>query len=843
MPVLHVRLIRWAAAAMILVVATATTAAQEARYSEERMAPSRVPEAARTLAEREAPGVRFGAVYRDTEAGYRFVGRGADGRTFSVRIDRGGALDERSIYTDVPQGKLPVAVAATLRHELARNPELAGFAAARTSQVERFTGRDRQTTRFYEVFGHTTVGTHPRIELEPSGQVLKVDTGFVPNPEDATRRESLTARQTPPEVLQGIDAAVPGLKLSRLDRLTSTIGPEPDVRYQAYGKVDGRRPALVTTTERGHAFVVSLAIPTAEVPRAVIEAIARAAADDQRLKRFRPTEAYLRHLVDAGSDRTVLLGDDPDGLPLEVVVDGAGQVLAMRDTEEPYREAAGLAPTARRAPAAAPSDPSAPAPAGASYTVLAARYGTDHHWVDVTGDLRAAVTEGRTVFEPAGLPDAARERHKTLVVLFAVEEKVGLAVARDDEPLSLAPPADASTLAAIPARGFALLAARFGYEGRWADVTEPVARRIAGGRLKIKPVDAGLTDPAPGEPKALAIAYASEGQAGLYVQSQQRFTNLPPDGPPINSGTLEAHTIPFEAAPSIVAFTPDGREVIVGVEDGSLRFLDAATGRELRRFDGDRPGWHPLAVSGDGRRVASGDEDGVVRIREIANGRETAVLRGHTAKIRRIAFSPTNRLVATTGWDKTVRLWDATSGQELRRLEGHSDFVDGVAFTPDGRRLVTASWDRTARVWDAATGRELQVLTTEGDALGDVAVSRSGRDVLLGAKDGTFRGWQPANRRPAATVATGTECETACAVLPDGQRVLVSDKVAAALWDLQTGHPVLRLERHVGRLTGIAVAPDGRRAVTCGEDRTVRLWNLPVPGRPANGRARTAPGN
>jgi WD40 repeat protein len=140
---------------------------------------------------------------------------------------------------------------------------------------------------------------------------------------------------------------------------------------------------------------------------------------------------------------------------------------------------------------------------------------------------------------------------------------------------------------------------------------------------------------------------------------------------------------------------------------------------------------------------------------------------------------------------------------------------------------VTAAWDRSVRIWDVATGREARKIETTGDVLSDVDLSKTGRDIFFGSKDGLLRWWQPAANREPAVVNTYTDCEWAGAPLPDGHRVLVADKVAAAIWDCRTAHPVLRLEKHIGRVTGLAVAPNGRRAATCSEDKTLKVWNLP----------------
>jgi WD40 repeat protein len=801
---------------LAFVTITFTAVAQEAGYSEVRVAPSRVPAAFMKAAEKEAPGVHFLVVFRDDEKGYRFVGKAADGRTYSVRVDREGSVEFRHISTDVAPGKLPRPVAATVRDEVARNKDLAGFQPERTSWVERFNARKNEVTTFYEVFGHTPGNIHPRIEVNTSGKLVRVDTSFIPSTSDYTKREPLNARDVPPAVLQGIADAVPGIQIARVFRVTNR--GTTDVGYEAYGRVGRGRGAEVVMGANGRPLTVAVSVLMREVPRAALEAITRASRTEKNLASFRPTEARQLRLVALDEDRYQFFGDGPDGQPLDVRVDARGAVTVVSDTGEVIREEAGIAaPRAREEGAVAAS----------GFSVLAARYGVDHHWIDVTDDLRKAAGEGLKEFKPAGLPDPAFGRHKTLVVLFSVDGNAGLAEVRDDVAVSLDAPRDTSTLAPVPSHGFALLAARFGFDEKWQDVTAAVRSKISGDRLDFLPAHAGLPDPAPGEPKAIAVAYASEGKVGLYVQSQWRSPNLPPDAPPVNSGTLLARSIEFPQKPSLVSFTSDGRNLVVGVEDGSVRVLDAVSGREVHRLDGDKPGWHPVAVSADGALIASGGTDGVVRLWNVRAEREKSVLRGHTDKLQRLAFSPTRRHLASTSWDKTVRLWDVATGREVRRFEGHTDFVDGLKFTPDGRQVVTAAWDRSVRIWDVATGREARKIETTGDVLSDVDLSKTGRDIFFGSKDGLLRWWQPAANREPAVVNTYTDCEWAGAPLPDGHRVLVADKVAAAIWDCRTAHPVLRLEKHIGRVTGLAVAPNGRRAATCSEDKTLKVWNLP----------------
>ena len=68
---------------------------------------------------------------------------------------------------------------------------------------------------------------------------------------------------------------------------------------------------------------------------------------------------------------------------------------------------------------------------------------------------------------------------------------------------------------------------------------------------------------------------------------------------------------------------------------------------------------------------------------------------------------------------------------------------------------------------------------------------------------------------------------TAVALFPDGERALsASDDDTLKLWDLETGQMLKALEGHSSSVTDVALFPDGRRALSASWDKTLKLWNL-----------------
>src|ERR1017187_1959838 len=102
-----------------------------------------------------------------------------------------------------------------------------------------------------------------------------------------------------------------------------------------------------------------------------------------------------------------------------------------------------------------------------------------------------------------------------------------------------------------------------------------------------------------------------------------------------------------------------------------------------------------VAFSPDGRFVLTGGEEPRARLWDAATGMQIRLFEGHTGPVNSVAFSPDGHTVLTGSRDKTARLWDVATGQQIRSFEGNRDAILSVAFSPDGRFVVTGSWDET----------------------------------------------------------------------------------------------------------------------------------------------------
>lgn len=371
-------------------------------------------------------------------------------------------------------------------------------------------------------------------------------------------------------------------------------------------------------------------------------------------------------------------------------------------------------------------------------------------------------------------------------------------------------------------------------------------------------------------------------------------------------------TLPASGSVGSVAFSPDGSILAVGLSSHDaastkvIELWDTVTWQMLATLNsapGDPVLSPVVAFSPNGKVLAAGREDGLIKLWDWQAQRELKTLRGASDWIRSVAFSPDGATLAAGGDDKTVRLWDVTSGQLLRAFRGHFENVNSVVFSPDGRVLASSSWsEETIRFWDPASGSQLRLATDnrskaisyspDGRTL--AAAMSSGGFYLLsadsGAKERSFglrfhsygslyyssgvsispRGnflvaerdfWDAetgrllrrgnylktlfsadgrtmtsdeGNETRLRNSETGAEIWTLkedfddAALSADGRFLAIVRRplFTISLRDPATGRELRTLSGHPKNINAIVFSPDGRSLVSLSDDRTVKVWDV-----------------
>ena len=278
-----------------------------------------------------------------------------------------------------------------------------------------------------------------------------------------------------------------------------------------------------------------------------------------------------------------------------------------------------------------------------------------------------------------------------------------------------------------------------------------------------------------------------------------------------------------------VTFSKNGKLIISGGMDKTIKLWDAATGRLIRTLQYDML-INNVAVSPDGKYIASASSDNTVMIWDFATGQALKKLTGHIYSVNSVAFSPDGTLLVTGGDDETIKLWDVATGYVITTLQGHSGKVFSVAFSPDGRYIATGSTDRTIKLWDVVTRKEIKTLKGHTHSVVHVVFSTDGKTLASGSADKTIKLWDTQTWRE--TLSLRGHGNTVLSVAFSPGKLLASGSLdkTIKLWNVATGKLIKSIHGHSDRVESVCFSPDGKVLVSGSYDKNIKLWDA-VTGR------------
>ena len=287
-----------------------------------------------------------------------------------------------------------------------------------------------------------------------------------------------------------------------------------------------------------------------------------------------------------------------------------------------------------------------------------------------------------------------------------------------------------------------------------------------------------------------------------------------------------------------LAFTPDGRRLVSGSWDQTVKMWDVTTGLPAGMVSNNIHYVQALASSRDGRWIAAENSADSVTIWDTATGQPVHTL-PTDRKVRgagnnwvySIAFSPDGRLLASGLDDKTIRIWDVKSGEPLHDFTANKRSVIYVAFSPDGRWLATGGNDKTILVWDVESGKLVRKLTGHKKTIYAVAFSPTGQWLASASGDKTVKIWDLDTEQEVHTLTGHDGLVTTLAFSPDG-RWLASGSWdrTIKIWDVESGRELETLASHSRSIYSIAFGPGGNWLASGSEDGSINLWR----GKSAN---------
>ena len=261
--------------------------------------------------------------------------------------------------------------------------------------------------------------------------------------------------------------------------------------------------------------------------------------------------------------------------------------------------------------------------------------------------------------------------------------------------------------------------------------------------------------------------------------------------------------------------------IAVGLDHRDIIVLDVITGSQTATLPGHTDEVWSVVFSSDGRSLVSGSADKTVKLWDMQTGGAIRTFLGHTAPVHSASISVDSATIASGSYDDTVRLWDTKTG-ECHLVIKQQNWVSWVKFFPTNPQHFLSRAGYKLQQWDTSG---CQVGPTFDDCVnielspdGTQLVSHYGgvatiRNTNSGAVTAQF---------PIVENHTRYWCFS-----PDGRMVVAGIRGIAYVWNITGPEPQI-VDTFIGHTRDItAFAFSSPSSLISGSiDGSVKFWKI-----------------
>lgn len=318
-------------------------------------------------------------------------------------------------------------------------------------------------------------------------------------------------------------------------------------------------------------------------------------------------------------------------------------------------------------------------------------------------------------------------------------------------------------------------------------------------------------------------------------------------------------SITMPGSPHSLSFSPDGKLIFSGLQNGTLRALNTNTGEEVATNRTLNVRANKTVFSHDGKYALTQQGNNTLTMWEVWRATPLYQIQGSLKEGD--AFSQNDRMFAIAADIDTVKIHESTSGRELYALNEHQD-LSTIKFL-NGDTHLAAGYDQWMHLWSLSSGQELKIkkayagrgcvtmndwqdqplfsitnfhYVIDRDQTTSVLCNFQKLNWTVAINDASEQIAYGGNSKLTVVTSGGETLEFAVnrknivsvALTPAGDVLAAAfDDHTIHLWNVNTREELFSLFGHDGLITGLRFTPDGKLLFSVSQDGTIRVWGVP----------------
>ena len=259
--------------------------------------------------------------------------------------------------------------------------------------------------------------------------------------------------------------------------------------------------------------------------------------------------------------------------------------------------------------------------------------------------------------------------------------------------------------------------------------------------------------------------------------------------------------------------------IAVGSRSGKIFFLSTISGCQIAVLSGHTSWARSVTFSSDGRSLVSGSNDKTVKLWDIQTGGVIKTFHGHTHWVHSVSISADLVRIASGSGDCTICLWDIQTGECLCTIK-QQRMVSYVGLYPSDPQYIFSISGGKVWQWDV---NGCQILPTYNGSYISFSLDHT-QFALCNRNDVIVHNSHSGEIVVQFHVSGGAQC---CCFSPDGKLVAAGVKNTAYIWDItrQDFHLIETFIGHAGFIRSLVFSSPSS-LVSTSDDHLVNFWKI-----------------